>query len=194
MRRSRSGYAMLWAIVLIAVVTTLFAVVAPQVAGVADRDRVLDTYAKLAAIDTGVMTFGTVVKRVGTVYPGHVHQLSDLVTTSDQVSCHNNTMNANSITTWTAGGPFIHFYAPSNGVFTPLGAINDSIEHPAANQPMYLRIPAVQSDLVTMMDQIVDNGDGGVAGTIRFGTPAGDVVDLVYRIGFAPTFTLKNQC
>jgi hypothetical protein len=191
---ARHGYALLWALVMMAVVSTVFAMVAPDVAGVNDRDRVLDTYATLAAIDSGVVRFGTVVKRVGTVYPGDVHQLSALVTTADQVSCQNNSMNPNSITTWTANGPFIAFLAPPNGRFTPLGVINDSIEHTAANQPMYLRMPAVPSDLVTLMDQVVDDGDGGAAGTILFGTPAAGVVDLRYRIGFAPSFTLLGKC
>jgi hypothetical protein len=104
-------------------------------------------------------------------------------------------MNANAATTWSTNGPFIGFYAPATGIYTPLGRINDGIEHSATNQPMYIRIPLADATLVTKLDGLVDNNDGGAAGTILFGTPnAAGLVDVLYRVGFAPAFTLISQC
>lgn len=171
------------------------AMVVPAVASSADETKVEKTRAILAQVDSGIVDFGTIVKRVGTVYPGALHQLSTLVTTSDLVSCQNNRMNATSITTWNSAGPYAPMLLPAEGLFTPLGVINDSIEHPASGSAMYVRIPNADADLVDRMDALVDAGDGGSAGTILFGTPsASGTVDLRYRIGFAPSFTLKNQC
>lgn len=195
MRSIRPGYMLIYVVIGVAAIAVIAAAVAPIIAQNEDAKRVSATYATLSKIDSGIVRFGTLVKRVGTVYPGAIHQLDTLVTTSDTVSCGGNTMNATSISTWTTNGPFIGFYAPKTGLYTPLGRINDGIEHSGTNQPMYVRIPLVDATLVTMLDGLVDNSDGGAAGTILFGTPnASGQVDVRYRVGFAPSFTLINQC
>jgi type II secretory pathway pseudopilin PulG len=193
-RRQRSGYILVYVLILIAMVAVFGATVAPTMAGVADQAKVTKTYAMLAEIDTGIVTFGTVVKRVGTVYPGAVHQLSTLMTTSDQVSCQNNSMNTNAINTWATKGPYISMYVPDDGLYTPLGVLDDSIEHPTAGGAMYIRIQNVDAAMAARLDGLVDNGDLGAAGTILYGTPTDGTVDLRYRVGYAPSFTLKNQC
>lgn len=197
-RRDRSGqrpgYVLVYIVVLVAMIAVFGAVVAPALASATDELKVAKTYAMLAQVDSGIVQFGTIVKRVGTVYPGAVHQLSTLVTTSDEVSCQNNRMNSNSITTWNTAGPFIPMVASAEGLYTPIGTLNDEIEHAATNSAMYIRIPAVDTALVTRMDALVDGSDGRAAGTIQYAAPSAATVDLVYRVGFAPAFTLKNQC
>jgi hypothetical protein len=185
---------LVYVIMLVAMVAVLGAVIAPSVASAADETRVEKTYAILADIDSGIVQFGTVIKRVGTVYPGAVHQLSTLVATTDEVSCQNNKMNSNSITAWKTAGPFTTSYATSDGLYTPIGTLNDEIEHASTTAHMFIRIPNVESDLVTRMDALVDGSDGGTAGTILYTTSAANTWDLLYRVGFAPSFTLKSQC
>src|SRR5665213_435763 len=162
--RLRPGYVLVYIVVLVAMIAVFGAVVAPAVASVADEVRVEKTYAMLADVDSGIVAFGTVVRRVGTVYPGAVHQLSTVVTTSDEVSCQNNRMNATSITTWNTGGPFMSMLAGADGLYTPIGTLNDEIEHTATNAHMYIRIPDVDTALVRRMDALVDNSDGNAAG------------------------------
>jgi hypothetical protein len=59
---------------------------------------------------------------------------------------------------------------------------------------MYLRIPAVDTGMLTRMDGLVDGGDGGGAGTILYTTSTSSTADLVYRVGFAPNYTLTGHC
>jgi type II secretory pathway pseudopilin PulG len=181
-------------IVAVATVAVLGAAVLPEVASSADRELAVRTYAQLADLDSGIMTFGTLVKRVGTVYPGAIHQLTNPLTTSDKVSCQNNTMNSNAIKLWNQDGAFSTQYITSAGLYTPIGTVNDLIEHASGSAPMYLRIPAVDTGMLTRMDGLVDGGDGGGAGTILYTTSTASTADLVYRVGFAPNYTLTGHC
>jgi len=190
----RHGYVLLYVLVLIAMVAVVGAVVAPAVASSSDREVASRTYKQLADLDSGIVRFGTLVKRVGTVYPGSIHELTNALTTSDEVSCWNNRMNPNAINLWNLNGAFSSQYITTSGVYTPIGTVNDSIEHTSGSAPMYLRIPAVDTAMLTAMDGRVDGGDGGSAGTILFTIATSPTADLRYRVGFAPSFTLKNQC
>ncbi|MEO6878942.1 MAG: hypothetical protein ABI205_10700, partial [Gemmatimonadaceae bacterium] len=76
----------------------------------------------------------------------------------------------------------------------PMGVISDMVEHPAKNDSMFIRIPNADTVLVDRMDYLVDDGDGGSSGTIQFGAPAGNVVDMRYQIGYAPSCNLKSKC
>lgn len=192
--RARSGYVLLYVLVLVAMVAVVGAVVVPAVASSSDRETATRTYTQLADLDSGIVTFGTLVKRVGTVYPGSIHELTNALTTSDEVSCWNNRMNPNAINLWNLNGAFSWQYITTSGVYTPIGTVNDSIEHASGAAPMYLRIPAVDTAMLTAMDGLVDGGDGGAAGTILYTTTTSPTADLRYRVGFAPSFTLKNQC
>jgi hypothetical protein len=185
---------LVYIVIAVAVVALLGAVLVPVVASVVDRQVAARTYKQLADLDSGIVKFGTVIKRVGTVYPGAIHQLTNALTTSDRVSCQNNAMNPNAINLWNLNGAFSSQYITTAGVHTPIGTVNDLIEHSAANAPMYLRIPAVDTAMLTRMDGLVDRGDGGAAGTILYTITTSSTADLRYRVGFAPAFTLLNQC
>ncbi|MEO6878939.1 MAG: hypothetical protein ABI205_10685, partial [Gemmatimonadaceae bacterium] len=69
----RPGYVLIYVVLLIALVAALGAAVAPRVVGIEDEAKVATTYRMLVEIDSGIVKFGTVVKRVGTVYPGAIH-------------------------------------------------------------------------------------------------------------------------
>ena len=193
-RSPRPGYVLVYVVIAIAAVAVLGAVIAPVIASISDRNTASKTYAQLAELDSGIVTFGTLIKRVGTVYPGAIHQLSNVLVLTDEVSCQNNTMNANAVTLWNTNGPFSGQYITTAGLYTPIGKVNDLIEHSATNSPMYLRIPAVDTAMLTKMDAVVDGGDGGAAGTILYTITTAATADLRYRVGFAPNFTLLNQC
>ncbi|MDB4875151.1 MAG: hypothetical protein JWM41_1597 [Gemmatimonadetes bacterium] len=191
----RRGYGLVWAVVVIAIVATIAAAAAPVIGSVVDQQRVSDTYATLRSVDSAIVKFGASVQRVGVVYPLKIHSLSKLVLQTERISCGTNTYNPNSQTTWTANGPFGTFYADTS-LATPLGTLDDSIEHATATSPIFIRIKAVDTALVNRMDRLVDAGDGGAAGTIRYVLPAAgtETMDLVYRVGFAPNYTLTAVC
>jgi type II secretory pathway pseudopilin PulG len=193
-RARRNGYVLVYIVIAIAVVAVVAVTLAPDAQGVADRALAAKTYAQLAELDTGIVKFGTVIKRVATVYPGAIHQLSNVLTTSDEVSCQNNAMTATSIANWNTNGGFSHQYITKSGLHTPIGTINDVIEHSASNAAMYLRIPAMDTALIDRMDALVDGGNGGAAGKILFTLTTSPTADLLYRVGFPPNYTLLNQC
>jgi hypothetical protein len=196
----RSGSALLWAILLIAIIATVSAVTAPALLYGNDRQRVMDTYEMLEQVDSGIIAFEVVVKTgaAGTtvVFPGYLHQLSTNVLVGELNSCGTGaTMSNQARTVWSTRGPFITYYAPSSGLNTPMGVLNDRVEHASSGAAMYIRIPAAEAALVTIMDQLVDGGDGGAAGKILFGAASNTgTVDLRYRIGAPPAFTLQNKC
>jgi hypothetical protein len=181
---------MVYVIIALAVVIAVAAAIIPEAATVADREVASRTYAQLADLDTGIVNLETAVT---TQYPATLHQLTTQITTADTNTC-GATYKSAGVTAWTNNSVFSHQYITTGGVYTPIGTINDAIEHAFKGAPMYLRIPAVDTAMLSRMDALVDGSDGGAAGTILFTIAASPTADLVYRVGFAPSFTLANVC
>jgi len=181
---------MIYVIIALAIVAAAAAAIIPAAASVADREIASRTYAQLANLDTGIVRMQTAL---GSLYPGKIHQLTNQITTSDANACGNRFAGA-AVTAWTNNSVFSHQYITTAGLHTPIGTINDAIEHAARGAPMYLRIPGVDTAMVNRMDARVDRSDGGAAGTILFTITTSPTADLLYRVGFAPAFTLTNNC
>jgi type II secretory pathway pseudopilin PulG len=195
--RRQRGFALVWALVMVAIFAALAAATMPILSSIADQQRVTQTAATLNTLDTGIIRFGLIVKRTAMVYPGALHQLSTLVTTTDQVSCQNATMTANSITTWSTVGPFVAFLVPTTGVVTPIGTIDDVIPTRVANGPLLLNMPNVDLNRAQMLDMLVDGSstNQSTTGRILWGTvSAANTVTLQYSVGLQTGFIRLNQC
>jgi type II secretory pathway pseudopilin PulG len=198
--RRRRGFALIWALVMIAILAAIAAAVVPVLGSIADQQRVTATLATLNSLDTAIIRFGLVVKRTGgvAVYPGALHELSTVVLTTDQVSCQNNAMAANGVTTWTTGGPFVTFFVPPAGVTTPMGTITDVIPTRTQNAAFLINMPNVDFNLAQLLDLLVDGTtvNQGTTGRILWGAVSGtNTVTLQYSVGLQPGFLrVANQC
>src|SRR4029077_10309661 len=116
-------------------------------------------------------------------FPGRVSELSIPITVTSPNSC-GDAMDKNAPANWTTAGPFIPFFADTNGVVTPLGRLQDVIERvtPPASNPLVIRIPGVSADLVRLLDEVIDDGDGGAAGKVFFGAPVNDTMSVLYQV------------
>ncbi len=197
--RPRPGYALLWVLVLIAILTALGAAVAPSLLTSNDYDRVSRTAATLKTISDGVRNFNTVVKRNGGTRqaPGFYSQLTGLIANGDPTSCHvagQQTMNAADVTSWVANAPFVPFLFPTDGLETPLGHIRDSVPDRTADKTtsgyFWVEIPGASGQDAYLLDQFVDgtgNAGAGTADTVQYNAPIGDTTTIRYRI--TPTFS-----
>lgn len=184
--RPRLGVILPRTIVSLALVAVLSAVMAPRFVGVLDRSSVVDAASVLAEIDSGINAFALNV-HTGNIttnqFPGRVSQLSLPILPSSRNSC-GDIMGGNAPAQWASAGPFIRLNADSNGVPTSLGQIQDSIERvlPPASHALVLRIPGVDTQLAQMLDRLVDNGDGGTTGKVRFDPLVADTSSVRYLV------------
>ena len=190
LRRQR-GFALIWAIVMVAILAAIAAATLPVLGSIADQQRVTATLATLNSLDTGIIRFGLVVKRVGGVYPSALHMLTTAITLTDQVSCRNNTMNANAIGLWPTAAPYVTFLAPPTGVNTPMGTIDDAIPTRVQAGALLLDMPNADFNLVQMLDLLVDGTtvNQATTGRILWGavSPTGTVT-MEYRVGLQAGF------
>jgi hypothetical protein len=182
---SRRGSALLWVIVFVAVVTAIAASAAPYLAGDYDRTRV-DSTARILR-DLGV-AINNMEAGVGRKFPGRPSQVTNALTAAGNyriMSCWNNTYSGADSTTWTTVAPFAAFYVPTNGLWTPLGRIRDSVENRAGNQNsafIWLDIPAVPGELALMLDLSVDGAIGNTTDTVQYNAPVNDTTTVRYRV------------
>lgn len=151
----------------------------PSLSSFLDHQRAQTTADKLEALGIGVAAFAGAVKssaaQTSSVYPGLISELSNQITLNSAAS-HNScgstgTFNATATANWASNGPFVSFYVPAGGLQTPIGMVADSIvRNPttAAAGTLSLRILAADTADATMLDLVVDGGDGPTAGTLRY--------------------------
>jgi type II secretory pathway pseudopilin PulG len=132
------------------------------------------TAEKLSQISNGITGFRLGVYTSGGVsnytYPRFISQLSVPITTANRNSCWTPTHNNTAVTNWATNGPFVSFYIPVGGLNTPLGVIQDSMmryPNSATAGTLAIRM-AVDSMDGVRLDRIVDGGDGGGAGVLRY--------------------------
>lgn len=188
------GFAMAWLLMLTAVVALLAAAITPSVITSIDHAKVISTAQTLTLIDSAINAFEPIVKTGGgntQQFPGRVSELSIPITAASKNSC-GNAMNANAAAKWATAGPFIPFFADTNGLVTPIGRLQDVIERvtPPASNPLIIRIPGVSADLVRLLDDVIDDGDGGAAGKVFFLAPVNDTTSVLYHV----TPRQNNKC
>jgi prepilin-type N-terminal cleavage/methylation domain-containing protein len=194
------GFTLIEVAVAAALVAMLAAVTAPYLVSFLDHQRAQTTADKLSDLAKGIAAFTAVVKEgtPGTTlntYPGLLWQLDSTITatsTSPHTSCGSaaNTtdeFNATAVTAWTSNGPFVTFYIPTSGLVTPLGLVEDSLARsnttPAAGT-LAIRMTAIDSADAVMLDGVVDGGDGGTTGTLRYviGSTTAHMADVQYLV------------
>lgn len=186
--KNRRGSFLLWGIMVVTMMAILAATIAPLLGATTSAERVHDTFAKLADIDTAINEFEATV-HTGNIttnqFPGRLSELWIPLTGTEVNSC-GNAMTGNAPTQWPTNGPYL---APP-GWDTPLGPINEVIERttPPSTNPLIIRIPDVPQNLVAEMDATFDDGVS-TTGKIRY-TPGTDDIDLTYYV----TPRQNNKC
>jgi type II secretory pathway pseudopilin PulG len=197
MRRApsrRSGWALVWIILTLAIIAVLFAAAAPMLVTLDDRARAQNAAAQLRIIAAGFDNFGPVVGN----YPGRVSQLTNLITTSDKNSC-SGVMTSSNVSNWSSNAPYGSIYTTPGGTWTDIGRIRDSV--PArpgpppgtmpGSTPIYVEIPGVSGNVAAILDLLVDHGIAGTD-TVTFAAPVNDTTTIRYRV-VAGTHLL-NRC
>ena len=97
--------------------------------------------------------------------------------------------NTAATTGWASNGPFVNFFIPAGGLKTPLGMVSDSMLRSPATAlvgTLAIRMLAVDTADTNMLDLVIDGGDGGGAGTLRF-TVSGvtHLADIQYLVPIA---------
>jgi type II secretory pathway pseudopilin PulG len=173
-RPTRAGFALVWVIVTVAIVAALIAAAAPTLAVMNERERAERTAFQLKLITIGVWAFR---ERLN-VYPGNLSQLTNAVTTASRNSCRG-TFTSGQVNDWADDATFSLFYMPTNGLWTELGRIRDSIPVRTANAAIYVEIPGVRSADAAMLNLLVDGGSGD---TVTFAAPVNDTTTIRYRL------------
>ena len=177
-----------WIILTVAIIAALAAVVAPALTTLDDRTRALSAAAQLRSIANGFVQFGVAINQ----YPGHVSQLTIPITTSTKNTCGQN-MSAANVTNWTANAPFAPLYTATNGVWTDIGRIRDSVPFrgfPPVKTPIYVELPGVSAENAAMLKTVVDNGTGD---TVTFAAAINDTTTVRYRV-VSSGVIINNRC
>jgi type II secretory pathway pseudopilin PulG len=173
---SRSGYALVWVIVLTAIIAALAAAVAPSLVVVNERSRAVRTAKVLKAISDAYLEFGVDVGN----FPGELSMLSNAITTSGRNSCRS-AMTAANVAGWATKAPYTAFYTPTSGLWTDIGRLRDSIPARTAPgaTPVFAEIPGVSAADAAIFDLVVDNGVGD---TVTYIAPVNDTTTVRYRL------------
>jgi prepilin-type N-terminal cleavage/methylation domain-containing protein len=193
--RNRSAFTLIEIAVATAIMAMLAMVTAPYFVGYLDKQRAQTTAEQLEAIATGIGSFASAVKTAAaatsTTYPGFISELTSQIPASNN-TWHNSCTAANTgrFTTtatvnWSNNGPFVNFMIPQGGLQTPLGLIADSLTRgnttPVATT-LSIRMVGIDTAAATLLDLIIDGGDGAGAGTLRVSNIANGVADIAYLV------------
>jgi hypothetical protein len=193
----RRGAILLWVVVTIAVVAAVAAVAAPLLTQINDTQRVALGAKMLRDVAHGVDSFNAVVKRGSgrtAVYttPARLTLLTAPPSNGGSAGCSDRRYDTSSVAAWNANAPFAPYVIPVEGLYTPLGRINDvpSRTATAAGQarrsmsdPYFIQIAGVDLKLARLLDVYVDGGAGADADTVQYDAPARDsTVLLSYRV------------
>jgi len=187
-QRGRRGYALPWIILTVAIIAALAAVVAPTLTTLDDRTRALNSANRLKLIATGFVNFGIALNQ----YPGRVSQLALPLTTNDRNTC-GQSMSGGDVTNWTANAPFAPIYTATNGTWTDIGRIRDSVpfrSFPPVKTPIYVELPGVSGEDAAMLKTVVDNGSGD---TVSFAAAVNDTTTVRYRV-VSSGVIINNRC
>jgi hypothetical protein len=203
--RRASGVALLWAIMIIAMIAAIAAYAVPSLVQNDDVDRWSTTAQTVRSIKVGLDTFARAVQdgQKTSVHnlPGRFSLLANAIKTGDVNSCWNamtiaipsKGTTSDSIT-WVASGPFISFYFPRGGLWTPIGTIVDSVPDRGSTPnttPLYLLISGVRSADVSGFDQLIDNGSGDTITTLH--AAVNDTTTIRYRL-YSTAQVTANIC
>lgn len=194
--RTRTAFTLIEVAVAAAIIAMLAAVTAPSLIGYLDKQKAQTTADQLEALASGIAAFASAVKTAAaatsSTYPGFISELTSQIPLNSQ-TWHNSCtqlattgrFNATATTTWSNNGPFLTFLVPQGGLQTPLGLIADSLTRAnptAVATTLSIRMVDIDTADATMLDQIIDGGDGATSGTLRISNVSGGQADIAYLV------------
>jgi hypothetical protein len=200
-RKSR-GAVLLWIVVTIAVIAAVAATAAPLLLQINDTNRVAISARLLRDVAQGVDSFNAVVVRGPSngrtnTTPASLELLTTPVVASRPAGCKGQQYDSASVSGWAAGGPFAPYVMPSEGLWTPIGRINNAPSRSATragdarrapNDPYFIQIARVDVKLARLIDLYVDGMANAAGDTVQYTPPARDSsVLLSYRVTITHT-------
>lgn len=180
-RRRKLGFTLAEVAVSAAIVAMLAAVTVPYLVSFLDKQRVQTTADRLAELSTGIAAFAAGVHTAAAAntntYPGTLSELTSQIVLNSAAthnSCGSGAIgffNAHAVSDWSTNGPFLNFFVPVGGIHTPMGIVADSLVRAPLSATaglLFIRMMAVDTADANMLDLVIDGGDGGIAGTLRF--------------------------
>jgi hypothetical protein len=203
-----AGFALLWVLVFVSVVAAVLAAAAPTMLELNDRNQVAETATRIRRVSEAVRDFNSLIQSApGHATPRTLTLLTTPISSGDPAGCtgltpaKNTQYNNTSVQNWNTNGPFGVYLMSTDGVWTPLGSINDAPSRSATtigtvrtslSDPYFLQIENVEVHLARELDAYVDGTPGALADTVQYTTPAADsTVTLSWRV-FLPFPT--NSC
>jgi type II secretory pathway pseudopilin PulG len=184
---ARSGFALPWIILTIAIIAVIAALVAPTMSSFDDRMRASNAATQLKLIANGFVQIGQALNN----YPGRVSSLSIPITTASTNTCGRG-MNNGHVNQWAANGPFTPIYTPINGTWTDIGRVRDSVPvrpFPPHAAPIYVELPGVSGEDAAALKALVDNNTGD---TVSFAAAVNDTTTIRYRV--VSSGVVLNRC
>jgi type II secretory pathway pseudopilin PulG len=188
-RGRRGGYAILWALMVIAIIAVLMAAVAPSLMQSNEVSRVTDAATKLKLVSNAVDSFAKYIRHATGVagkheVPGSLTDLETLIAIGGTSGCSGVTYSNFGQNNWTTNGPFVQIYMPPNGLWTSIGRIAEPPTRIGAQATFDLTIPNVSLQDAQMLDQIVDGNQNSAADTVKYGPATNGLVTLTYTAFF----------
>ena len=195
--RVRRAAVLLWILVTIAVIAAVAAATAPLLMQINDTERVAASAQLLRGVARGVDSFNAVVARGASSSPSNTTPASLDATGRSPVAsggiagCSAQRYDTASVTGWTANGPFAPYVMSPEGLWTPIGRVNDAPsraptavqQRRAATDAYFIQIPGVDVKMARLLDVYVDGAANANADTVQYSSPARDsTVLLSYRV------------
>jgi type II secretory pathway pseudopilin PulG len=179
--------AYMWVLVTVAIIAALAAAAAPSLSSMNDTARVTSAVATLRQVGQGIINFRTVVHSSNNTlnFPGKISQLTNKLKLTDRNSC-GALMVARDTSDWVANAPFLPFMAPTIGIATPIGVLNDSIPRRASTaDSMFIEMSGVTMADAERFKAAIDSNS----------TPVGDTVTIKHAAvaGKPDTTTLRMR-
>lgn len=181
-RRAR-GFALLEAIVGIAMLAIMAAAIVPLIVGAEDRARAEATARELSLLENAIDRFREMVAR----YPKQLAHLTEPLVVGDANSC-GTAYSSGERTKWSDDdskhGPWFndHMIAKTFGFPTAIGFVRDSTTRSGSN--LIISITDVAEAQALELDAIVDGagGAGPTIGEIRWGSVVDGVTTVEYTL------------
>jgi type II secretory pathway pseudopilin PulG len=180
-------------IVALSVVLILAAVAVPSLAGYIDQKNVEAAATQLAGIRDAL--YNTAASNVAfwqrvTKGASRLSQLSTVINTGAYPalgsgnSCHAVFLAAD-VTRWNSFGPFVNYpITPATGLVTPIGIAVDTMTRvpvgAGAGQTRINFLNSVELSNATLLDVVVDAGNGNAIGTVQWVLPAVNGIVTMY--------------
>ena len=199
----RRAFSLLEVIVALAVILVMAAVALPSLSGFARQMAAEEAAAQLGVVRDALFNPGgpddSFYESIGR-NAGRLSELSGVIVKSDNSwstgtddSCGDAFKNGH-VNDWEDDGPFVNFHIDRvTGLTTAIGRAEDSLTRiPNSDDPGVLRINflnTVELTDATILDGIVDGGNGNATGTVQWVLPATDGLVTMYY--FVP---INDEC